>query len=491
MSNNDLAAGSASSHVPALGAVQLSMALGGLVFLLLMTFGLMMKLVQAGLVSIEPVIFYQLLTAHGIGMVGTAGLTGAAIMWYFLARHVSLNSWAYFAMLGLFLAGVALILGAIFLGGFAGAWTFLYPLPARSGGVWDPSAAAVYLVGLALVGIGFLIFYLETGRALIARYGNLSRALGWPLLLRGKQDDLPAPTVVASAAVTIFNSLGIVFGAGVIVISLINIIDPAFAIDPLIAKNMIYFFGHVFINATIYMAVIAVYEIIPQYTGRPWKTSRIFVAAWSAVLLFVMAVYPHHLLQDTVMPAWALIAGQIISYASGLPLLLVTTLGLLTYLYHSGIKWDLGSALLVTGILGWSAGTIPAIMDGMIVVNKVMHNTLWVPGHFHMYLLLGQVAMAWGFMAWLVRGPAEERLRGTAAIGFGAYVIGGAGLTIGFLASGAASIPRRWAVHAPEWMLHDQVAAGFAAAAITGAAMFLIRYGRGLVSNRSSAVPGE
>ncbi len=77
-----------------------------------------------------------------------------------------------------------------------------------------------------------------------------------------------------------------------IVISLINIYEPAFAIDPLLAKNMIYFFGHIFINASIYMAVIAVYEIIPEYTGRPWKTSRVFVAAWSAVLLFVMAVYP-------------------------------------------------------------------------------------------------------------------------------------------------------------------------------------------------------
>ena len=38
-------------------------------------------------------------------------------------------------------------------------------------------------------------------------------------------------------------------------------------VDALLAKNMIYFFGHVFINASIYMAVTAVYEIIPEYTG--------------------------------------------------------------------------------------------------------------------------------------------------------------------------------------------------------------------------------
>lgn len=464
------------SPIPAEAGVKLTMGLGGLVLILMMLLGLLMKSVQGGLIAIEPAIFYQILTAHGIGMVGTAGLTGAAIMWYFLARHVELNAWPYYAMLGLFLAGVVLILGAIFLGGFAGAWTFLYPLPAQSGGVWDPSAAAVYLIGLALVGVGFLIFYLETGRALIVRYGTLGRALGWPLLFSGHQDDVPPPTTVASAAVTIFNAIGIIAGAAVIVISLINIYEPAFAIDPLLAKNMIYFFGHIFINASIYMAVIAVYEIIPEYTGRPWKTSRVFVAAWSAVLLFVMAVYPHHLLQDTVMPSWALIAGQIISYASGLPLILVTTFGLLSYLSRSGIKWDLTAALLVTGVFGWSAGTMPAILDGMIVVNKVMHNTLWVPGHFHMYLLIGQVAMAWGFMTWLTRGIAEEGLTGTNYLGFVIYLAGGLGITIGFLVAGAASIPRRWAVHAAEWMPHDRAAVVFAVAAILGASLFFARY---------------
>ncbi len=471
--------------IPAEAGIKLTMALGGLVIILMMVLGLLMKMAQGGLITIDPSIFYQILTAHGIGMVGVSGLTGAAIMWFFLAHHVELNAWPYYAMLGLFLAGVVLILGSIFLGGFAGAWTFLYPLPAQSGGVWDPSAAAIYLVGLALVGVGFLIFYLETGRALIARYGTLGRALGWPLLFSGQQDDVPAPAVVASAAVTVFNTIGIIAGAGVIVISLINIYEPAFAIDPLLAKNMIYFFGHVFINASIYMAVIAVYEIIPEYTGRPWKTSRVFVAAWSAILLLVMAVYPHHLLQDTVMPAWALVTGQIISYASGFPLILVTTFGLLTYLSRSGIKWDVASALLVAGVFGWSAGTMPAILDGMIVVNKVMHNTLWVPGHFHMYLLLGQAAMAWGFMAWLTRDKAGERLTGANYLAFAVYLAGGLGLTIGFLVAGAASIPRRWAVHSAEWMSHDRVAALFAVAAIAGATLFFAHFiGRVLAASK-------
>ena len=75
---------------PQAGAVKLTMLLAGVVFLLMMTFGLLMRMTQGGLIEIDPILFYQLLTAHGAGMVGTAALTGAAILWYFMGRHVVL-----------------------------------------------------------------------------------------------------------------------------------------------------------------------------------------------------------------------------------------------------------------------------------------------------------------------------------------------------------------------------------------------------------------
>ena len=102
------------------------------------------------------------------------------------------------------------------------------------------------------------------------------------------------------------------------------------------------------INATIYMAVIGVYEILPAYTGRPWTISRPFLASWAAVTLIVMAVYPHHLLMDYAMPKWAAVTGQVLSYLSGIPILLVTAYGALVNIHRSGLKWDLPLRLLVT-----------------------------------------------------------------------------------------------------------------------------------------------
>ncbi|MCP4780416.1 MAG: cytochrome c oxidase subunit I [Hyphomicrobium sp.] len=471
---------------PQPGAVKFTMLLAGIVLLLMMVFGLIMRAAQGNLIELDPTLFYQIMTAHGAGMVGTAGLTGAAILWFFVGRYVPLLPGVYYAFLGLFLFGVILILGGIFIGGYGGGWTFLFPLPAMSGGAWDAGAAASFMVGYTAIGVGFLLYYLEVGRKLIVAYGGIGGALAWPLAFGGgRQEDAPPPTVVAAMATTIFNTIGIVVGAAVLVCSLVNLLAPGFAVDALLAKNMIYFFGHVFINASIYMAVIAVYEIIPQYTGREWKTTRVFAIAWSAVLLFVMAVYPHHLLQDTVMPGWALVMGQVISYLSGIPLLAVTAFSLLVYLRGSKVRWDLASALLVLGVAGWSVGSIPAIIDAMISVNKLMHNTQWVPGHFHIYLILGEVAMSFGFMAWLVKEARKTAMTGLDRAAFAVYLLGGAGFTIMFLVSGALSVPRRWAVHAPEWYLQDRVATGFAMLVILGTLFFVATYARGLMRRRA------
>lgn len=465
--------------------IKLTMLLGGVVFLLMMIFGLVMRAAQGGMIEIDPAIFYLLLTAHGAGMVGSAALTGAAILWYFASRYLDLRGGIYLGFLGLFLLGVVLILGSIFVGGYGGAWTFLFPLPALSGGAWETGAAVTFCLGYVSIGVGFLLYYLEFGLKISGRYRGLLGGLGWRYLFGGSDENLPPPTIVAASSVLVFNTIGIVFGAAVLAASIVNLLFPSFAVDPLLAKNAIYFFGHVFINATIYMAITAVYEIVPEYTGRPWKTTRVFVGAWAAVVVFVQAVYFHHLLQDVNMPAWTMAVGQIVSYASGIPLIGVTLFSLVAYIRGSGLKWDLPVSLLTLGVVGWSIGVLPAIVDGMVAVNKLMHNTQWVPGHFHTYLLLGEVAMAFGFAAWLVRDNARRVMSGLDKLVFRAYVLGGASFALIFLWSGASSIPRRWAVHYTEWQFQSQLASLFALVVVLATAILVIRYALGLMRRSS------
>lgn len=454
------------------GVIALYTGITAIVLALLMVFGLLMRLSQADVIAIPDNRFYQILTAHGIGMVAIAGLGSSAVMWYFLSRYVSLTRGILVANLVFFLAGVVLVLGSIFIGGFAAAWTFLFPLPAQSLGTWSANTAAIYLVGVLLVGVGFLLLFLDTGRAILSKYGSLGRALGWPQAFGSSTDEAPPPAVVASTVVTIINIPAIAVGAAILTMSLVNVLAPSFAVNALLAKHLIFFFGHVFINSTIYMGVIAVYEILPTATGRPWKSSKAFLIAWSATMLMVLGVYPHHLFMDFASPTWASVMGQILSYTSGLPVLAVTAVATLSNVHRSGIKWNMATGLLFISIMGWSVGVIPAIVDGTIAVNRVMHNTQWVPGHFHMYLLLGVVAMQFGFMYFLssAKGAADSALDRAA---LWMYMIGGFAFAGVFLAAGAASVPRRWAVHAEEWLGLDRLGALFALAVVLGAVVFV------------------
>jgi cytochrome c oxidase subunit 1 len=440
-------------------AFQLYVVIGVGVFLLMMLVGALFRAAQATFIAIPANFVYELMTLHGAGMVGASGLAGAAVMWYFLRRYVALSTGLFAAMLGLSLVGVVMILAAIGLGRFAGGWTFLYPLPANSMGVWGPHAAAAFVGGLVFIGVGFLLFYLDCAFAILHRYGSLTRALGLDQLFGARAVDtsLP-PTVVASTMVIIVNVIGILAGAVVLVMSLVNIYVPSVVFDALLMKNLIFFFGHVFINATIYMAVIGVYEIVPRYTGRPWTISKAFLASWAAVTLMVMAVYPHHLLMDFVMPRWMTVTGQVLSYLSGIPILLVTAYGALVNIHRSGLEWDLPLRLLIFGLFGWAAGVLPAIVDGVVRVNQVMHNTQWVPGHFHFYLLLGLVPLLLGtlFYACTRSGWKES---GLDRLAFWTYGVAGAVFCFVFLAAGWQGVPRRFAIHDSAWIGFSQAGA--------------------------------
>lgn len=105
------------------------------VLLLMMVFGLLMRMEQAQFISMGATWFYELMTLHGAGMVGIAGLAGAAVMWHFLRQYVDLSQGIFITNLVLFLVGVVMILASVLFGHFQGGWTFLYPLPAKSMGI--------------------------------------------------------------------------------------------------------------------------------------------------------------------------------------------------------------------------------------------------------------------------------------------------------------------------------------------------------------------
>ena len=258
-------------------------------------------------------------------MIGAAALAAAGQMWYFLGQYVQLSKKIFVWNLVLFIIAVVMVIVGIFSFEYASAWTFLYPLPSIIRQCMGYDWGAALLSWNARVRNWIFTLYIDTGRAIIRKYGSLTKGLGWDILF-GKKDakDAPPKAVIASTMVTIVNTTAIIAGAIVLIMNIINVINPSFTLDPLLAKNLTYAFGHVFANAIIYMAVIVVYELLPKYANRPWGVSKLFLVAWTCSTIFTLVIYTHHMLMDPVMPRWMLIMGQVLSYANGLPVLVVT-----------------------------------------------------------------------------------------------------------------------------------------------------------------------
>ena len=84
-------------------------------------------------------------------------------------------------------------------------------------------------------------------------------------------------------------------------------------------------------------------------------------------------------------------------------------------------------------------------------------------------------AMVFGFMYHL----GHDQRAGTGVLDRLAvwlFAAGGLGFALVFLYSGKEGVPRRWAVHLPEWVAYDRLASLFGCAVIAAVLVFALRF---------------
>lgn len=449
---------------------------GFIVFLLMGLLGLLMRLVQAGWLPLAPEWFYRVMTLHGSGMI--AGVMLAAMGGYAaaLGAQAPLSPrWLWTACM-VYLLGASLVILATMAGKLATGWTVLYPLPFE-GKSWGLGAAAAMYGGYALVAVGFLIYCLQVLVATSRAAGGMSRALAWEYLFSGGKrgsDRLPTPVALVGTVVALDGILAVAFGAVYLLWPFIGTGPWGERMDPLLAKNILMVFGHTFANLTIYLAAGTLYATLPRYTGREWKTSWPLALALNLVIVLVLMPVFHHLYQDFAQPVALQYIGQIGSYAVGIPAVVVTILGALALVYRSQFTWAVPSVLITLGLWGWVFGGIGAVLDGTIGINQVMHNTLWVPAHFHTYYILGAVSFVMAYYFHLTVELSGRPETATSRLMAWVFGIGAAGFLLMFFVSGANSVPRRFAMHLPEWQGYARVAAAFVVAEAIGLAWIAV-----------------
>jgi cytochrome c oxidase subunit 1 len=408
-------------------------------------------------------------------MAGTWFAAGMAGVNYLLNRHVRVplapNVFAYACTV----LGVALLFVSTVIGGLHPGWYFLYPLPFHA--KVAESGPVLFLLSLTVLAAGWLVWALAMLASILKRY-PLRRALSWHHLAGGKE---PAtPPFILITTVTLIGVLASLF-AGVLVVALFAVeyfTKGAVTNDALLMKNLTFIFGHTLVNEMLYLGIALLYELFPGFAGRPpYKTVWYVALAWNATLLIVLFAYFHHLYMDFVQPVGFQFLGQIASWFAPLPAASVTMFTVLATVYKSRMQWSLPPSLFFFGVLFWAVGGIGAILDAVIANNFVLHNTQWVPAHFHTYNLLGSVLFGLAFVSWFATAVSgEPEKRGTAKAVLALFFTGGAGFLLMFYLGGAFSVLRRMNTY-PEIMSIGvplaKIAAAFAGLYILGLLVYI------------------
>lgn len=417
-----------------------------ILFPLLAILGLIMRLGQGELIKLSLTNFYAFMTLHGLGMAGLLYSMSFAAIWYLIGtRFARLNiRVGYFVFFTILIGLTGLTIGTL-IGKFGPGWYMLYPLPIKDP-TWVSWSIETSIISIIILGIGWLTGILHVLFSLSKEYRGFRNLLGWQYLRKKRDPKKELPPIVLITTISLVPGImGFMVGIALMVMYVLQSFKSVLSFDPLLLKNMTFFFIHTLVNITLYLSVGWVYALLPEFTGRAWKTSKVQVYAWNATFFLILFAYFHHLYMDFVQPLAMQYAGQITSYLSAIPATAIAMFGVVVQLYHSKIKWGVIPMMFLSGMAGWAIGGFAALVDSTIAVNKILHNTLWVPAHFHTYTLMGIVLFILGFLFYLLPAKNNQQEDKVANAGFWIFVTGSYGFLLMFYLGGLSSIPRSYA----------------------------------------------
>ncbi|MBX2912993.1 MAG: cbb3-type cytochrome c oxidase subunit I [Cyclobacteriaceae bacterium] len=418
-------------------------------FIISIVLGILMRLNQGGVIQQNPVTFYSNMTTHGLTMIGIWFVAGMAAINYLMERYVKTSYTANVFALVLTVIGVLMFWATTFIGKFHAAWTFLYPLPFKV--MWATWATPLFLVSLAVFGVGWLVWSVSLMTQILKKY-SISQAFAWQHFK--KNPSVETPPFILISMITLIGVIACLLAAVVLLVLFFAeyFSNGSFVNDALLMKNLTYFFGHTIANEMLYLGLAVIYELFAEVSGRPkWKTTWYVAVAWNCTLVFILTAFFHHLYMDFVQPEGFQIIGQLASYLASLPAAGVTVFSVFVAVYRTKINWTLTNLLFFIGVAGWVIGGLGAVIDATISNNIVLHNTLWVPAHFHTYNAMGNVLFSIGFFYWFSTQFGEQAKSSNSAKWIlGTLIVGGTGFLLAFYLGGADSIPRRYSIYPAE-----------------------------------------
>ncbi|SDD31753.1 cytochrome c oxidase subunit 1 [Paenibacillus sp. UNCCL117] len=363
--------------------------------------GVLQGLVRGGMVTLPMGIgYYQLLTAHGVLMAlifttyfiigfiysGVARTLGGRLLP--IARHLG---WLGFALMtfGTLLATVLILLNKATV-----LYTFYAPLKADP---WFYVALVFVVVGSWMSGIGVFLNY---------RY--------WKRTNPGQT----TPLFTFMAVVTML--MWIIATLGVAIEVLFQLIPWSFGwvetINITLSRTLFWYFGHPLVYFWLLPAYMCWYVVIPKVIGGKMFSDALARLSFIMFLLFSIPVGFHHqLMEPGISNVWKFVQ-VVLTFMVVIPSLMTAFSLFATFEMH-------GRSVGAKGLFGWFKKLpwrdvrffapfmgmlvfIPAGAGGLInashELNAIVHNTLWVTGHFHLTVATSVALTFFGITYWLI-----------------------------------------------------------------------------------------
>ncbi len=420
--------------------------------------------------------YYQGLTAHGVLMALVLTFTFAnAFLALMTARAfgrplpgVLLSAATWAITLGTAFAGFA-----IFTGKASVLYTFYAPLKAH----WT-----FYLGGALLV--------ISTWLLSAALFVALAR---WKRENPGQRIPLLAYISVLTFAMWDIASIGI--AVEVVVFLLPWSLGIWDGVDPLLTRTLFWFSGHAIVYFWLLPAYVSWYALIPKQNGGRLFSDSITRLVFLMFLCLSIPVGFHHQYSDPGIPAWQKAVHGFLTFGVFFPSL-VTAFSVMAALENGGrrrggkgllgwipkLSWsDPAVSAQLLAMLVFLLGGITGLINASYNMNQVVHNTTFIPGHFHMTVGTAVALTIMGVAYWLVPWLTGRQLVGKKiAVAQGwVYTIGVLILARGLIQGGLEGMPRRSAVVAssymgevPGWHWAGQIAGIGGVIMFVGIAMF-------------------
>jgi len=412
--------------------------------------------------------WYAMMTAHGLGaFVGWGAFAVMGLAWWVLAgvgfpvRGFGL-AMARITWWLMVLGVIGVIITTIFMG-FAASWVFLYPLPFYGDGNWGDWATGLFsfsvlLAGLAIVAWCFAILHTVANRDALDSVSSsigkrLGLAFGWGFLMprtfATKARSVPYP-VIPLAVIGLDMIIATLPLAGLLVWQILQSMGIVGSASDLLAKNILWWFGHPVVYLLLFPAVAVYYWLIPRYAGRDLVAGHVIAVAWTVAVIANVFVWAHHLYLDYpsgTSQAQINTAMQPITFALVLPSAL-SLYSLAFTIYRSKFRWTPASTALFFGLVGWLLAGLSGIVNATIALDVAIHNTLWIVGHFHHMAMLNIGLLIFGAVYALLPELSGKALYSEKLAWVHVWTTFVAGMLFFglWLVQGLDGAPRRWSV---------------------------------------------